>query len=171
MTHVLVSVAWLGLALCMLTLALMGATTDGAAADEVAYRAMRTFGDWLLVPISLLAPATGLVLSLGTHWGLARHRWVYTKFWITLALATLSLLAFRSDLHHAAALVADGQPVPGEQLLYGPSVSLACFVLIITISLVKPWGLTRRGHRWREERRTTRTAGKRVASLAGDPAT
>lgn len=168
--HVVVSVSWFGLSLCMLTLSLMGATSDVPATDEVAYRAMKTLGNWLLVPVALLAPATGLLLALGTHWRLARHRWVYVKFWMTVTLATLSLFAFRVDLEHSADLVAAGKPVPAEQMLYGPIVSVASFALIITISLLKPWGRTKRGRRKLAEERGTPTAGNRVASLTGDPA-
>lgn len=168
--HVVVSVSWLGVSLCMLTMSLMGATSDVTATDEVAYRAMKTFGDWLLVPVALLAPTTGLILALGTHWGVARHRWVYTKFWMTLTLAALSLFAFRSDLHHAADLLSDGEPVPAEQLLYGPSVSVASFAFIITVSLLKPWGRTKRGQRRLEAERAARDGRKSGGSRTGDPA-
>ncbi len=44
-----------------------------------------------MVPVALLALVTGLVLALGTPWGLARHRWVWTKFWLTLITTGLSI--------------------------------------------------------------------------------
>ncbi|MEE1760402.1 hypothetical protein PUR53_15215, partial [Streptomyces sp. SP18BB07] len=57
---------------------------------------------------------SGLVLSLGTPWGLARHRWVYTKYWLTLATLTATVLAGAIDmttprvLDHVRAVTAAG---------------------------------------------------------------
>ncbi|AXK36593.1 DUF2269 domain-containing protein [Streptomyces armeniacus] len=157
--HVIVSVGWLGLTLCLLTLAIAGASGGDAATDAMAYRAMKTFGDWLLAPVALLTIVSGLVLSLGTHWGLARHRWVWIKFLMTMGLATATLFGLRTDLDHAAAQVAAGEQVDGVQLLYGPSVSLTAYVFITTISVLKPWGLTRRGKRHRAAEQEARRGG------------
>lgn len=153
-THVVASAAWLGLSLCLLALAITGLTGDSAAVDAVAYRAMDVFGDWLVLPLALLTFVTGLTLSLGTHWGLARHRWVWTKFWLTLAAGTASLLALRPELDHAAAQVTAGEPVDGFSLLFPPSVSLSLYVFMTALSVLKPWGPTRRGRRARATRHT-----------------
>ncbi|CAM5474912.1 hypothetical protein SHIRM173S_08779 [Streptomyces hirsutus] len=64
---------------------------------EVSVRAMKLFADRLMVPLALLTLTSGLVLSLGTPWGLARHRWVYTKFWLTLATTTATVFALRPE--------------------------------------------------------------------------
>ena len=151
-THVTASAAWLGLSLCLLTLALTGLTTDSAALDAVSYRAMDVFGDRLLAPLVLLTFLTGLALSLGTPWGLARHRWVWTKFWLTLAAGTASLLALRPELDRAAADVTAGEPTDGLSLVFPPSVSLALYVFMTALSVLKPWGPTRRGRRARATR-------------------
>ncbi|WP_367124813.1 DUF2269 domain-containing protein [Streptomyces phytohabitans] len=165
--HVIVSVGWLGLTLCLLTLAVAGAAGGSAATDEMAYRAMRTFGDWLLPPVALLTLVSGVVLSLGTHWGLARHRWVWVKFLMTLGLAAASLIVLRTDLDHAAAQVGAGEQVDGAQLLFGPSVSLASYVFITAISVLKPWGLTRYGQRRKAAEQAARKAGGATGATAG----
>ncbi|GAA4659398.1 hypothetical protein GCM10023324_06290 [Streptomyces youssoufiensis] len=64
--HVVVSVGWLGVTCGLITLAIAGAATDSAEAAEAAYRAMKVFGDWLVIPLSLLA------LSAGWSWLWAR---------------------------------------------------------------------------------------------------
>jgi hypothetical protein len=162
--HVVASVGWLGLTLCLLVLAATGATTDSAATAEAAYRAMKIFGDWLLMPLAISTIVTGVVLSLGTPWGLARHRWVFVKFWITLGAATASLLAFRTTINEAAEHVAAGEPVADAAgLLAPPCVSLALYLFNTAISYLKPWGLTRRGRR----ERAARVAGGRAR--AGKP--
>ncbi len=58
-------------------------------------RAMKLFADLLLLPVAFLTLLSGLVLALGTSWGLARHRWVWTKFWLTLATTTATAFALR----------------------------------------------------------------------------
>lgn len=177
--HVVVSVGWLGLTLCLLTLAIAGVAGDSAATDEMAYRAMKTFGDWLLAPLALLTALSGVLLSVGTHWGLARHRWVWIKFLMTIGLATASLLALRPGLSEAAAQVGAGEQVDGVGLLFGPSVSLAAYVFITAVSVLKPWGLTRRGQRQRAAEQAARkgtgarrgTDGKAVATGVAGRAT
>ena len=93
--HVAVSVGWLGLTVGLLALGATAFFTGDAETARAATRAMKVFGDWLIVPIALLALLTGLVLSLGTPWDLARHRWVWTKFWLPLITAGLSVFALR----------------------------------------------------------------------------
>ena len=93
--HVAVSVGGVGLTVGLLALGATAFFTGDAETARAATRAMKVFGDWLIVPIALLALLTGLALSLGTPWGLARHRWVWTKFWLTLITAGLSVFALR----------------------------------------------------------------------------
>ncbi|WP_233580742.1 DUF2269 domain-containing protein [Streptomyces triticirhizae] len=154
--HVVVSVGWLGLALCLLVLGIAGAAGSEETA-EAAYRSMKILTDWPLPPLVALTLASGVVLSLGTPWGLARHRWVWTKFWVSLGAATASLLALRSGVNEAAGAVAAGDAVADPaSLIAPPLVSLSLYVFLTAISVLKPWGLTRRGRRLRAARTTTR---------------
>ncbi|WP_269855426.1 DUF2269 domain-containing protein [Streptomyces sp. RPT161] len=144
--HVTVSVGWLGLTAALLALGIAGAGSRDPATAAAAYPAMRILADWLVTPVSLLTLVSGLVLSLGTHWGLARHRWVLTKFWLTLAATAASILALRTVIGQAADAAVAGLPVPagGRDLVIAPSVALALYVFITAISVTKPWGRTRR---------------------------
>ncbi|GGX11261.1 hypothetical protein GCM10010321_27010 [Streptomyces chartreusis] len=114
-------------------------------------RAMKLFADWLLLPVAFLTLVSGLVLSLGTQWGLARHRWVYVKFWLTLATTVATVFALRPGVNSAVAAVAAGGPLPDAgDVMMGPIVSLSVYVFMTVISVLKPWGLTKRGRRLRE---------------------
>ncbi|WP_308290541.1 DUF2269 domain-containing protein [Streptomyces marispadix] len=168
--HVTVSVGWLGISLCLLTLAIAGALEPDDLA-LTAYTAMALFADWLLLPVALLSLTTGLVLSLGTQWGLARHRWVWVKFWLTLAATGLTVFAFKPDADEAATLVAAGDPVPSTDLLFPPAVSLSLYAFLTAVSVLKPWGLTRRGRRLRDTRTGRAAAGKAASGRprAGGP--
>ncbi|GAA1416406.1 membrane protein [Streptomyces thermospinosisporus] len=148
--HVVAAAGWLGLTLGLLALGITATTTGGPAMTEAALRAMKLFADWLLLPLALLTLISGLVLALGTSWGLARHRWVYTKFWLTLGTTTATAFALRPGVNTAVAAVAAGQPLPDAgDVLFGPVVSLSAYVFMTVISVLKPWGPTRRGRRLR----------------------
>ncbi|GGR47708.1 DUF2269 domain-containing protein [Streptomyces netropsis] len=174
--HVVTSVGWLGLTLGLLVLGITGATTASPQTQAAVYRSMKLFGDWLIIPLSLSALVSGLVLSLGTPWGLARHRWVYLKFWLTLGATLASALSLRPALNEAAASVATGDGVAAatsQDLLAAPIVSLSLYVFMTAISVLKPWGLTARGRRHRAARRTAgarTTAGVREAGAPRTPA-
>ncbi|MFG3254028.1 DUF2269 domain-containing protein [Streptomyces sp. NPDC048172] len=164
--HVGASASWLGTTLCLLALAVTGAAAGGtgpgkdtAAATTTAagsYRAMKVFGDWLLAPLSLLTLATGLILSLGTHWGLARHRWVWTKFWLTLVTTAASIFAFRATIDSAVSAAGAGQAVAPVDLLVPPCVALSAYLFMTALSVLKPWGPTRRGRTARARRPVAR---------------
>lgn len=142
--HVAVSVSWLGLTVGLLALGISAFTTGDPATVGAATRAMKIFGDWLVVPVALLALVTGLVLALGTPWGLARHRWVWTKFWLTLITTGLSIFSLRPGIDAAAA-----EGAVDINLVVAPSVATGTYLFITAISILKPWGLTRRGRRLR----------------------
>ncbi|MFE9661616.1 DUF2269 domain-containing protein [Streptomyces sp. NPDC005955] len=153
-THIAFSAGWLGLSLALLALAVTAATTRQPDTVASSYRSISVFTDWLILPLSLTTLATGLVLSLGTPWGLLRHRWVLAKFCLTLAATTASAFAFRPEVSAAAARVTSGQPVESTiDLVLPPAVSLTTYVFITAVSVLKPWGLTRRGRNIRASAR------------------
>ncbi|BCL21359.1 DUF2269 domain-containing protein [Streptomyces tuirus] len=144
--HVTVSAGWLGLSLGLLALGITAATTGTPVTVEASVRAMKLFADWLLLPVAFLTLLSGLLLSLGTKWGLARYRWVCTKFWLTLATTTATVFALRPGVNSAVTAVAAGGPLPDAgDVLFGPVVSLSAYVFMTVISVLKPWGKTRRG--------------------------
>lgn len=138
--HVAVSVSWLGLTVGLLTLSLTAFRTGDPALAHASTRAMKVFGDWLVVPVALASLISGLVLALGTPWGLARHRWVWTKFWLTLVTVGLSVFSLRPGIDAAAA-----QGSVDVDLVIAPAVASATYLFITAISVLKPWGRTRRG--------------------------
>lgn len=158
--HVAVSVSWLGLTLGLLALGITGYTTGSPDMAGVAYRAMKIFGDWLVLPVALVSLVSGLVLSLRTAWGLARHRWVHLKFWLTLITVLLSVFSLRPGINDLAAQAAAGTPTPDISLVVAPAVATGTYLFITAISVLKPWGLTKRGSRLREAQSAEARAGR-----------
>lgn len=157
--HVSVSVSWLGLTVGLLTLAVTAFATGDPVTAQAATRAMKIFGDWLVVPVASAALLSGLVLSLGTPWGLAVHRWVWTKFWLTLVATGLSVFALRPGINEAAE-----RGTADINLVVAPSVATATYLFITAISVLKPWGTTRRGRRLRVSARSAKAVDERSPS-------
>ena len=158
--HVAVSVSWLGLTVGLLALGLTAFLTHDVSMAQAATRSMKVFGDRLVVPVALLSLLSGLVLALGTSWGLARHRWVWTKFWLTLITAGLSVFSLRPGIDEAAA-----RGATDIDLVIAPSVATATYLFITAISVLKPWGPTRRGRRLRQTQRACAAAGRPAVTV------
>ncbi|WP_432119650.1 DUF2269 domain-containing protein [Streptomyces sp. bgisy032] len=151
--HVVASASWLGLTLGLLALGITAAGSGDPAAVAASVRSMGLFADLLLLPVAFLTLGSGLVLALGTPWGLARHRWVWTKFWLTLATTAATAFALRPGVHEAVTAVAAGPLPDASEVLMGPVVSLSAYVFMTVISVLKPWGPTKRGRRLRASAR------------------
>jgi hypothetical protein len=146
--HVLSSLTWLGLDVGLLALSLTGLTTDDPLTLRGVYLTMNVLVGTAVIPASLIALASGVILSLGTKWGLVRYRWVVVKLVITLITATLTIVLLRAGVQTAAEEVRAAAEAPAEAgggLLFAPIVSLSCYVFMTVISFFKPWGRTRWG--------------------------
>src|SRR5262245_27236424 len=82
-THIVLSVGWLGAVLAYLALAIVGLINHVPQTVQSAYISMGVIGRSVIVPIGIAAVGIGLVESLGTQWGLFRHWWVTAKFLLT----------------------------------------------------------------------------------------
>jgi hypothetical protein len=75
--HAVVSVGWLGVVAAMLVLEIAAAAAQEAGMAESAYALIGDVSSTLVVPppasFSIAALLTGIVLSLGTKWGLLEH--------------------------------------------------------------------------------------------------
>lgn len=150
--HLISSIGWLGLMLCLLALATTALLTNSPDTLRAAYRALPLLGDALIVPLSLLSLTSGLVLALGTRWGLFTHRWVSVKFWLTLAATVASIAELRGRLHQAGRLAVEHPVGPISAMHLGfvrynlviiTCVALAVYVTNVVLSVVKPWGRRR----------------------------
>jgi hypothetical protein len=155
-THVATSVGWLGAVLAYLALALGAMTRGDAETIRATWLAMELIGWYGIVPLALASLLIGLVNALATPWGLFRHYWVVTKLLLTL-FATLILLLHmpsvsdKAELARASEATAIGG-LGGE--LFHAGGGLLILLLILTLSIYKPRGLTAHGWRKQQEQRS-----------------
>jgi hypothetical protein len=99
----------------------------------------------VLVPLAHASLASGVVLSLGTTWGLVRHYWVVLKLLIT-AFSTIILLIYMTTFREMAGLAADSMAPLANVRNPSPVVHaiLASMLLVVTtlLGIYKPLGLT-----------------------------
>jgi|SRR5579863_3128043 len=162
--HVTVSVGWLGAVASFLVLSIAGLTSQDAEVVRGAYLSMNLIGLFIIIPLSLAALVTGLVQSLGTEWGLVRFYWVLVKLVLTIGSTLLLLLHQFTAVAEAAKLVsgAAAGKLPsvgrvGTQLVGDAGLAILVLLMVTTISVYKPWGLTRYGIRKAPQRPDSET--------------
>jgi hypothetical protein len=162
-THLTCSVGWVGAVAAYLVLDLTVAVSQDPQVVHAAWIAMGLLVSRAIVPLALAALLTGLVMSLGTKWGLIRHWWVLISFLLTIG-ATVVLLSETRVIGATAAIAADPS-TPADQLLALPNTlphsvgGLVVLLVVQVLNIYKPQGLTPYGWRKQQEERKRREAG------------
>jgi hypothetical protein len=154
--HVTASVGWLGAVVAYLALVGAALTREDDRTVRAVWTALEVTGWYAIVPLALASLLTGLVMSLGTQWGLFRHYWVLFKLLLTV-LATLVLLGHMPAVSAMVGVVAETAS-PGVDLrgfdgeLLHAGGGLVVLVVTTVLSVFKPRGMTRYGRRKQLER-------------------
>lgn len=119
--HVVCSVGWLGVLIASLALCLTALGTDDPARSAALHTAVTSLSDTFVLPGTLLVLLTGVVLGMGTRWGLVKHYWVLGKLVIALVLLVVANIVFAETA--------------GAVSLLTLLTSLAT-----VLSILKPWG-------------------------------
>lgn len=150
--HVTSSVGWLGTVAGFQALAIAAVRSREPETVRAFYLAMELTGWYIIVPFCVASLVTGLIMSLGTPWGLFRHYWVLVKFLITV-VAALILFGFTQTLGSLGDLAANATLPIGElrNLRQSPVLHSGGGLLVLlgatVLAVYKPWGMTRYGRR------------------------
>ncbi|WUH98666.1 hypothetical protein OHR68_34980 [Spirillospora sp. NBC_00431] len=148
-THIVSAGAWIGVDVMVAVLVLTGKFGNSDEVRGLAYEALATFVVWPMLGSGLISLATGLILGLGTRWGLVRYWWVGIKLVLNIVLCTLILVALRPGMGEVGEYGRDlvhGAPEPAaiSNLFFPPAVSLVTLTLATVLAVAKPWGRIRR---------------------------
>jgi len=150
--HLTCSVGWIGAVVAYLALGIAAVTSLEVQTVRAAWTAMDVIGWWAIVPLAIAALVTGLLMSLGTHWGLFRHYWVL----ISLVLTIVSTVVLVLHTPTVSAMAKLAQDLDGTDLralggdLFHPAVGLVVLLAIAVLNVYKPSGVTPYG--WRKQR-------------------
>jgi hypothetical protein len=156
-THLTSSVGWVGAVAAYVALDVTVSTSHDPQLVRAAWIAMGVVVAWAIVPLAIAALLTGLVMALGTKWGLFRHWWVLISFLLTVA-ATLVLLSETRVIGAFAAIAADPTTSDAELLALPGTLphsigGIAVLLVVQVLNVYKPQGLTGYGWRKQEEER------------------
>ncbi|MQA99714.1 MAG: DUF2269 domain-containing protein [Actinobacteria bacterium] len=152
--HLTFSVGWIGTVVAYLALGLTAITTDEDQTIRAAWTTMEIIGWYVIVPLALASLVSGLVMALGTKWGLFRHYWVLISFVLTL-FATTVLLLHMPTVSSTADIARQAEGATLEALggdLSHPGIGLVILLVIQVLNIYKPTGLTRYGWRKQQQR-------------------
>lgn len=109
-------------------------------------------------PLAIATVATGVVLALGTTWGLLRHYWVVVSLTMTVIATAILMLHMPRVTELAATARRTGAPELEElgSDLFHTSLGLVVLVVILGLNVYKPRGLSRYGNRRQREGRALR---------------
>lgn len=138
--HIIASVALLGEVWTLVTLNLYSTLAADAELAHAAYRLMEVLVFAGGIPLSMTALVTGVTLALGSHWGLARHYWVFGKLLLLVAVICLGMFLFQPGV--VATAIEQGARPDGEQWRQASVVATQLLMLVTatTLSVFKPKG-------------------------------
>jgi hypothetical protein len=155
--HLTLSVGWLGAVAAYMAFDIATATSEDALTLRTAYLAMDLIARYVIVPLAFASLLTGIVMSLGTKWGLFRYYWVLISLLLTI-FATVVLLVETGTIDSLAHIAADAT-TSADALRALPSTlvhSIGGTVVLLTIlvlNMYKPQGVTRYGWRKLQDQR------------------
>jgi hypothetical protein len=153
--HLTSSVGWIGAVVAYLALGISAVQARDAQTVRAAWSAMAVVGWWVIVPLAVAALLTGVIMALGTPWGLFRHYWVLISLALTL-LCTAVLLLHMPSVSATAAMLRGADGTDGGEMggdLFHPGVGLIVLLVIALLNVYKPQGMTPYGWRMQQERR------------------
>lgn len=141
--------AWIGIDLVMAVLIFRALLTGNVERRALSLQALELFAIWPLFITGVVCLLSGILLGLGSKYGLVRFWWVAVKLVLNLLLSALVLMALRTevlDVAEQARSFFSGlaeAPQVGD-LIYPPIVSSTLLITALLLSIFKPWGRIRK---------------------------
>lgn len=156
--HIVVSVGWIGALGAYLALDLTTVRSDDPYLLRSAYAGMDLIVHSVIVPLAIATLLTGMIISLGTRWGLFRYYWVMITLLLTV-MATVVLLVETRTIGALAEVAADPSTTRDELAALNSTLvhsvgGLVVLLAVLVLNVYKPRGLTRYG--WRKQDQAVR---------------
>jgi hypothetical protein len=141
--------AWIGIDVVMAAVVFTALLADDYT-KALCYRALEMFVVWPLFASGLVCLASGIVLGLGTKWGLLRYWWVAVKLALNVVLVVLVTFALRPGVSEMAErglryMTGEAASLAVGDLIFPPIVSTSALLIAFVLAVFKPWGRLRKG--------------------------
>jgi hypothetical protein len=132
--HIVASVGLLGDVAALLATAIRAATTDDPQFAHAAYELMSMFSLVFGIPLSFASLGTGLVLGLGSKWGVLRHGWVTAKLVVIVSVILVGALVIGPSTQ----AMIDGDGGRETVLIVAAAYDVLALCLATGLSVYKP---------------------------------
>ncbi|WP_394620394.1 hypothetical protein JNUCC0626_15195 [Lentzea sp. JNUCC 0626] len=149
LVHVLSAAAWLGIDLALGILVVVALSTTDTSTAGVAIQSIDLFAIWPMFGASIVCMVSGVVLGLGSKYGLVRYWWVAIKLVLNVGMSLLIAFSLRPGVAEAARIgerMLGGDPaaVISSEMLYPVVVAPTLLLIAYVLSVFKPWGRVRK---------------------------
>ncbi|WP_086666822.1 hypothetical protein [Lentzea kentuckyensis] len=152
LVHVLSAAAWLGIDLALGILVVVALSTSDFNTAGVAVQAIDVFAIWPMFWASIVCMISGVVLGVGSKYGLVKYWWVAIKLFLNIGMSLLIAFALRPGVAEAARigrrmLAGDPTAVIPSDLMHPVVVAPTLLLFAYVLSVFKPWGRIRKSAR------------------------
>ncbi|NEQ25856.1 MAG: hypothetical protein F6K28_43740 [Microcoleus sp. SIO2G3] len=147
--HIGFAALWTGSVLSMSLLSLRNTKATNAAALYALNSAINLLDDYIVIPAAIGSVVTATLLCWATNYGFTKFYWVIAKWILTTGLVVFGTFWLfpwgnaAEDFSAQAGLQAFDNPIysfDAKGVLIGTIVQVSFLLLIIAISVLKPWG-------------------------------
>jgi hypothetical protein len=140
---------WLGMDLTFAVLLCTAMLTDNRTTEATAYQALELVAIYPMLTAGVLTLITGVILGIGSKYGLVRYWWVAVKLVINVLFLGLIIVGLGPSVRGVSEagrmLAVDPTTVVPYQDLLGPLIVAPVLLVTATVlSVFKPWGRIRR---------------------------
>jgi hypothetical protein len=132
--HIISGVGLLGDVAAVLAINLRAATTGDAVLAASSYELLAMFTVLFGIPLSFAALATGIVLGLGSKWGVVRSAWVAAKLVLLVGVILVGALV----LGPGTEAMRSGDGGAEARLIAGSAYDVVALTLATGLSVFKP---------------------------------
>lgn len=149
--HIISGIGWMGVDMALFVLLMTAHSSSDATLVVSSFNAIRIIVPVAVPTLSISILVTGLILGLGTPWGVFRYWWVLVKLILSTIMTVLVFIALVPGVNEIAGLdltmtsadavraslgpIADG-------LMFPPVVSFLMLATATILSIFKPWKFT-----------------------------
>ena len=156
--HIVSGGAWIGIDVAMGVVIFTALLAEDGNTRALCYRALELFAVWPLLTAGLLSLASGVVLGLGSKWGLIRYWWVAIKLVLNVVLVALVPVLLRPQVIEMAEqgrrfMAGEPASLAVGDLIFPPIVSPSALLIAFVLAVFKPWGRIRKRLAPREDER------------------
>ena len=147
--HAVSAGAWIGIDVVMGVLVFTALLAGSEGTRALCYQALKLFAVWPLIVTGLVCLASGVVLGLGTKYGLVRYWWVPIKLALNVVLVVLVVFALRPGVIEMAEqgrrfMAGETASLAVGGLIFPPIVSTSALLVATVLAVFKPWGRIRK---------------------------